>query len=76
MINPAKLLKIKSMWSTFSKTHPKFPGFIRAVMNEGFEAGNIIEISVTTNDGKVMCSNIKLTESDIQMFNELKNQAK
>lgn len=76
MMNPAKLLKIKSMWDTFKKNHPKFPFFLQAASKDGLKEGNIIEISIKTTEGKVIASNIKLTESDIKMFEELKNQSK
>lgn len=76
MINPAKLLKLKSMWNTFCQNHPKFPHFLKAASAEGLKEGNIIEISITTNDGKVIASNLKLTQSDVAMLNELRNQAK
>ena len=72
MVNPAKLLKMKSMWETFKKNHPKFPYFLQAAANEGLKEGNIIEISIKTTEGKVIASNIKLTESDIRMIQELK----
>lgn len=72
MVNPAKLLKMKSMWESFKKNHPKFPYFLQAAANEGLKEGNIIEISIKTTEGKVIASNIKLTESDIRMIQELK----
>lgn len=74
MVNPAKLLKMKSMWDTFKKNHPKFPYFIQAVSREGLREGTIIEISVKTTDGKELASNLRLTESDIQLLYELKKQ--
>lgn len=71
MINPAKLLKLKGAWDVFSQNHPKFPKFINAVHQNGLQEGTIIEINVTTADGKTLSSNIKLKESDITLFGEL-----
>jgi hypothetical protein len=76
MFNPAKLMKIKNSWDTFTQNHPKFPGFISAVQKNGLEEGTIIEINVTTADGKALSSNIKLTQSDIEMFQELSEVAR
>lgn len=76
MVNPAKLLKLKSMWATFKNNHPKFPYFIQAVAKEGLKEGNIIEISIKTTDGRELASNICLTESDMELIEELKRQAK
>lgn len=76
MINPAKLMKMKSMWDTFKQNHPKFPYFLQAASREGLKEGNIIEISIKTTEGKVLASNLRLTKSDIEMIEELKKQAK
>lgn len=71
MINPAKLFKLKSVWDTFVQNHPKFPKFLEAVHQNGLEEGAIFEINVTTKAGKTISSNLKLKESDIQLFQEL-----
>jgi hypothetical protein len=76
MFNPAKLMKIKNSWDTFTLNHPKFPSFISAVQKNGLEEGTIIEINVTTVDGKTLSSNIKLTQSDIEMIRELSELSK
>lgn len=75
MINPAKLMKMRSMWNTFKQNHPKFPYFLQAAARDGLQEGNIIEISIKTTDGKVLASNIRLTASDMELIRELKNQA-
>jgi len=71
MINPAKLLKLKSAWDAFAQNHPKFPKFMKAIHQNGMQEGTIIEINVTTPDGKILSSNIKLKESDVTLFSEL-----
>jgi len=71
MINPAKLLKLKGAWDVFAQNHPKFPKFMKAIHQNGVQEGTIIEINVTTVDGKTITSNIKLKESDVMLFGEL-----
>lgn len=71
MINPAKLLKFKGAWDKFVKNHPKFPMFLNAVRNNAIEEGSVIEITVTTTDGKSLSTNIKVTQSDKEMLSEL-----
>lgn len=71
MINPAKLLKLKSAIDVFTQNHPKFPKFLSAVRQNGIQEGTIIDITVTTPDGKTLSSNIKLKDSDIGMFEDL-----
>ncbi|MHB8127027.1 MAG: hypothetical protein ACYDEJ_15585 [Desulfitobacteriaceae bacterium] len=76
MFNPSKIMKLKNSWDTFTQNHPKFPGFINAVQKNGLEEGTIIEINVTTADGKPLSSNIKLTQSDIEMIRDLSELSK
>ncbi len=70
MMNPAKLLKLKNAWDVFSGNHPKFPNYLKVVKNTALEEGTIIDINVTTVDGKSLKSNIKLTKSDIDLLHE------
>lgn len=76
LINPAKLLKLKGAWDTFTTNHPKFPRFLDAVYNKTLENGTIIEITVTAQSGESISSNLKLNASDIALFKELKDLAK
>jgi len=71
MMNPAKLLKMKGYWDRFVKNHPKFPMFINAVRSNALEVGSVIEITVTTAEGKSISTNIKVTQSDKEMLGEL-----
>ncbi len=71
MINPAKLLKFKGAWDKFVGNHPKFPLFINAVRSQAIEEGSVIEITVTTAEGKTLSTNIKVTGSDKELFNDL-----
>ena len=76
MMNPAKLFKIKGAWDKFSQNHPRFVQFISAVQSNGIQEGTIIEINVTTAEGKTMSSNVKVTASDLEMFRELSELSK
>lgn len=73
MINPAKLLQMKSAWDRFNNNHPKFQPFIRAVGENGVAEGCVFEITMTTPDGKTMKTNVKLKEDDIELFHTLKD---
>lgn len=76
MFNPAKLIKMKNAWDTFSSNHPKFAMFLNAMNQNGLEEGTIIEINVTTASGKNLSSNLKLTKSDMDLFRELSELSK
>jgi hypothetical protein len=70
-MNPAKLLKMKSVLDKFSKNHPKFVQFLDVAQKNAIEEGTVIEINVTSASGKTLSSNLKLTQSDVEMFREL-----
>ncbi len=70
-MNPAKLFKIKQSMDTFSGNHPSFIQFLQAVQKDAIRPDTVIEFNVKTADGKEICSNIKLKESDIAMFQDL-----
>ena len=52
MLNPMSLIKYKDMWNKFTANHPKFPHFLKAVSQNALSEGTLIEINVTTPDGK------------------------
>ena len=52
-INPLKLLQLKNAWDQFTGRHPKFPAFLKAMTKGAITEGSILEITVTTADGRV-----------------------
>lgn len=69
--NASRVIKMKNAWDTFTKNHPRFPLFMDAVNQNGLTEGTIIEIQVKTKDGKNLCTNLKLTESDVELLKEM-----
>ena len=72
-INQMKLLELKNLWSAFTKRHPKFPQFIAAVQQNGISECTVIEIQITTPEGKTFTSNQKVTAEDIEAVKSLQN---
>lgn len=73
MINPTMLFKMKNIWSKFEANHPKFPLFLRAVSQVGLAEDTVIEISITTADGRNFASNLKIKPEDMELLEELKS---
>ena len=71
-MNPVALLKAKKSWDTICGNHPRFPAFLQAVQTAGIKEGTIIEVSITTPEGKNMMTNVRITASDMQAFEDLK----
>lgn len=67
------LMKMKEMWDRFTANHPKFPMFMQAVQRRGIPEGTVLEISVKYPDGEVMETNLKVTRSDLELVDALKN---
>ena len=74
-MNPAMLFKIKGAWEKFVSNHPKFPMFLRAASASGRKEGYIIEVKITDTDGKAICTNVKLTESDMELIGMIKDMS-
>lgn len=70
--NPAAIFKAKKSWDTFCRNHPRFPAFLQAVQSAGIQEGTVIEVTVTTPEGKNMTTNVRITASDLQTFEDLK----
>lgn len=64
----AMLQKFKSSIEQFRRNHPKFPLFVNAVAQDALTEGTVIEITVTSPEGKHYCSNIKLKADDIELM--------
>ena len=60
-------------WQKFTANHPKFPKFLKAVAAEGIQEHTIIEVSVTTPEGKTYCSNLKITQDDLDLLEQFKH---
>lgn len=71
-MNPMQLLKMKSAWDRFQAGHPKFPLFLKSVMQDGIREGTILEFTVTEPDGKCYRSNLKISREDLELFQELR----
>ena len=72
MMNPMGLFQLKSLWDKFQANHPKFPMFLSALQTNGIKEGTIIDITITEPDGEKIQSNLKITASDMELFEQLK----
>ena len=74
MQNPMELMKIMGIWNSFKANQPKFPKFMAAAAQPGvISANTILEMKITTADGRTLETNLKITESDMELIQQLKN---
>ena len=70
-MNPASILKLISAKAQFESSHPKFMAFIKKVFSVPMEEGTVVEITVTAPGGDPLTANIKVQQSDLELFAEL-----
>ncbi|EOS39589.1 hypothetical protein C809_04660 [Lachnospiraceae bacterium MD335] len=72
MFDLGSMMKFKGAWDKFNANHPKFMPFMQAVGREAITDGTIIEIKVTSPAGKEYNTNMKITQSDLELFAQLR----
>lgn len=72
MIDFGSIMKIKGAWDQFTRNHPKFVPFMQAVGRDAILDGTIIEVKVTSPDGREYNTNMKITQSDMELFAQLR----
>ncbi len=74
-MNPIALMHIKPMMEKFQERHPKFIQFF-GYAGQNIEEDSLIEISVTSADGRKAVTNIKLSQEDLEFAKKLKELLK
>ena len=76
MVNPMSIKKLMDARNTFSANHPRFSAFFTNVFGSGVPEDTIFEITVTKPGQKPVTTNMKVTQSDLELFQELQELAK
>ena len=66
-----KLQELKKHLDLFRSNHPKFPLFLEAL-----EEGTLLEMSVTTPEGKHFETNLKLKPEDLEFIRAIQSMTK
>ena len=72
-VNPIAMMQAAGRIRIFQEQHPKAIAFIQSISNGDLREGSVIELKVTTPEGKTSVSNIKFTKDDIETFTLFKN---
>lgn len=72
-MNPAAMMQILGAINTFKSNHPKFVSFVGDVFKTGIPEDTVIELTVTKPGEDPKTTNIKVKQSDLDLFNNLKN---
>ena len=71
-MNLESMFRARQAWSQFKRNHPKVPGFIDAVQDRGYCENMEIAIAVRYPDGEEHKTGIRVTKSDLEMLNMLR----
>ena len=72
-MNPQTMMQVMAAVNVFRNNHPKFFTFLNHVLKPGIPADTIIEITVTKPGEEPITTNIKVQQSDLDLFENLKN---
>lgn len=67
----ARLQALKKHLEVFQKNHPRFQHFLNAVSRDALKEDSVIEINVTTPEGKKYVTNLKLKKNDLDFLQAL-----
>ena len=73
--NIEMLFKMKKAWSTFSSNHPGVAGFFGQIGRRGIGEGAVLDMKVTYPDGTHMETNMRVTQSDLELVQMLRELA-
>ena len=74
-MNAATIMKLISAKIHYSRNHPRFQAFLKSILSQKIEEGTIIEVTVTRPGEEPVTANLKVMQSDLEMFDELKGLA-
>ena len=65
-INFKPVFRLKERWMLFFTQHPKMVRFMSRVVREGAVPGAVMEIKITTPDGREIAANMVFNEDDCE----------
>ena len=72
-MNPITMMQAAGRIKIFQEQHPKAIAFIKSLSEDDLREGTVIELKITTPEGKEAVANIRLTKDDVETFRILKN---
>ncbi len=65
-VNPVQLMKLRERFRIFQGQHPRMAPFLKDVGEHGFREGAVVEVKVTTPEGKEYITNMRVTRDDVE----------
>ncbi|MCR5337473.1 MAG: hypothetical protein K6E75_02845 [Lachnospiraceae bacterium] len=67
-MNPMDMMQLGSKIQTFNAQHPKFGAFLREAGPDAMREDSVLEMKVTSPEGREYITNIKLTKEDVELI--------
>lgn len=74
--NPMKMMKVAELIRRFQAGHPKVIMFLQTQIAPGLPEGSILEMTVTKPGCPPVTTNMRVTEEDFRILEELKELQK
>lgn len=68
-----KAAKAVELMKKFQTNHPKVGAFLTYEYQTGIPVGTVLELTVTKPGENPIATNMRVTEEDIELLNEIKN---
>ena len=72
-VNPMELMKLGERLRIFNSQHPRVGAVLKDVSANAIGEGAVIELKVTSAEGKEFVTNIKVIKEDMETIEILKN---
>jgi len=72
--NPMAMLQMKERLNIFNQDHPRVMPFFNAVGSNALREGSVLELKVTTPEGKEYITNLRLNANDLETIDLLRKQ--
>ncbi len=71
VMNPFEMMQMKSKFDRFGQQHPRVVAFMQENHQE-LREGAVVELRITTPEGRNVVTNMRLTADDEELINTLK----
>lgn len=76
MINPANMMKLMNAKNKFTNAHPKVVAFFQKALAGGVPEGTVIEMTLTRPGEEPITTNMRVQQSDLELFEEIQNMVR
>jgi hypothetical protein len=71
-VNPKNIMKLRERLGIFQSQHPRVQPFLKDAFSGGVLEGSVIELKVTSPEGRSCITNIRLTQEDVETINMIR----